>query len=904
MEKLQTINEIQVIQSSFYSSKFADYGQDLEVDGNKPPNNGFLSKKKFVKRYTRFHFKRIFQLMGCKPLHSHQITSYLFGILENPDDYDLFGIFGHETVDQTLLESEDIAERRVNGTVKLHRFEFLNLVHESLQHFNYKRKGLIGDFSLSAQVHEKKRSFVILLSGTSGCGKSTLASLVASRLGIQNVLSTDSIRHTLRNFTPQEKCPILFASTYNAGEFVGEKEVLQSNDGNLEEKILHKKKTLMGYQKQCSLIYDKLETILSSYQVSNRSLIVEGVHLYNKTLLKLMRKYPNVIPFVLYIKSAKKQKERFAVRSKYMTLDTTKNKYAKYFDNIRLIQGSQVKLAKLHLIPTIENSNTDKSVSLIHHTVFKCLRKFANGEKLYDPKVKKAKTIHQVYERKIKNTPNTESAQKILSQKNLMEHLNLERQKNPQKNDSTRKLNFNNSKGNERNNLNNKQETKTDLNSSSVSSSPMFSPSVSYTSLVSTSPQQEISSSPIKLSTDYRKVNNNNNSKINGNEINDQKEIDIDDFNELDSFKKKIESSHESTNESTTETSSDETSSDSTSESTTDSEVENITTSIFDNVFENYNDNEIDNNSKYLNNYFNYKNQEKTSINTNKLYYKQEQVQPYPELQDKYNSVVNYQSTFQSFTNDGHNRYQNYLSDKCNIRRSKKKKKRKGQKRKTKKSNSKNLNNLFNDQNIHLKKNLNISNDDDEYDDDDDEIDNLFKKRNDHAFIEDDDSYSSSSDGLSDVEVKKFIVKKNDQKGKNMKKNNIIKGKKKVGSISEGQLFSGYYDESKHHRTFSISNKLMKSRQQGEGTLTQIGSKLIFSNAVNDSSSPSDSDSSSSSDSKSNDSSTTLSSDSEVSELSNDKSNIPDNKDGSSSSSENESLEEHFDQLLLDAHVF
>eukprot|EP01155_Anaeramoeba_flamelloides_P024550 Anaeramoba_flamelloidesa810364_57.p1 GENE.a810364_57~~a810364_57.p1 ORF type:complete len:443 (-),score=117.14 a810364_57:60-1388(-) len=262
-------------------------------------------------------------------------------------------------------------------------------------------------------------SFVVLLSGTSGCGKSTLASLVASRLGIQNVLSTDSIRHTLRNFTSQENCPILFASTYNAGECVDENEITTSNEEKLEETFLHKKKTIMGYQKQCSLIYDKLETILSSYQVSNRSLIVEGVHLYNKTLLKLMRKYPNVIPFVLYIKNAKKQKERFAVRSKYMTLDTTKNKYVKYFENIRLIQGSQVKLANLHLIPTIENSNTDKSVSVVHHTVFKCLRKLANGEKFYDPKAKKAKTIYEVYARKIKNTLNTESAQKLLSQKNI-----------------------------------------------------------------------------------------------------------------------------------------------------------------------------------------------------------------------------------------------------------------------------------------------------------------------------------------------------------------------------------------------------------------------------------------------------------------------------------------------------
>jgi 2-phosphoglycerate kinase len=55
---------------------------------------------------------------------------------------------------------------------------------------------------------------MILLAGTSGTGKSTLASLLGSRLGISTVLSTDTIRHIMRNFVAKEEDPILFASTY------------------------------------------------------------------------------------------------------------------------------------------------------------------------------------------------------------------------------------------------------------------------------------------------------------------------------------------------------------------------------------------------------------------------------------------------------------------------------------------------------------------------------------------------------------------------------------------------------------------------------------------------------------------------------------------------------------------
>ena len=67
---------------------------------------------------------------------------------------------------------------------------------------------------------ESKRNVMILLAGTSGTGKSTLASLLGSRLGISTVISTDTIRHVMRNFISKEDDPIIFASTYETAAFV------------------------------------------------------------------------------------------------------------------------------------------------------------------------------------------------------------------------------------------------------------------------------------------------------------------------------------------------------------------------------------------------------------------------------------------------------------------------------------------------------------------------------------------------------------------------------------------------------------------------------------------------------------------------------------------------------------
>ncbi len=56
----------------------------------------------------------------------------------------------------------------------------------------------VGDFRIACALREQRASVAVLLCGTSGTGKSTLAALLAARLGISTVVSTDSIRHMMR----------------------------------------------------------------------------------------------------------------------------------------------------------------------------------------------------------------------------------------------------------------------------------------------------------------------------------------------------------------------------------------------------------------------------------------------------------------------------------------------------------------------------------------------------------------------------------------------------------------------------------------------------------------------------------------------------------------------------------
>ena len=61
-------------------------------------------------------------------------------------------------------------------------------------------------------------------------------------------------------------------------------------------------------------------------------------------MLAMFKKYQCIFPFTVKLKiqiiidNEKKHMERFAVRSKYMTLVSSLNKYVKNFANIRVIQ--------------------------------------------------------------------------------------------------------------------------------------------------------------------------------------------------------------------------------------------------------------------------------------------------------------------------------------------------------------------------------------------------------------------------------------------------------------------------------------------------------------------------------------------------------------------------------------
>ena len=188
-----------------------------------------------TRRFNKEKLKIACQIIGCKPNSAIQIAEkimeYFNGVVSNID-------FSNDATSMLVI----YAKKEL----------FLEILKKNILEYTKIKKEHIQDFEIALDIIEQNRSIIVLLGGTSGSGKSTVASLLASRLGISTVLSTDSIRHIMRNFMSVEECPILFASTYEAGKKLRLKE---------DEDLSEKKKVLAGYQEQSVIVQRRLAAV-------------------------------------------------------------------------------------------------------------------------------------------------------------------------------------------------------------------------------------------------------------------------------------------------------------------------------------------------------------------------------------------------------------------------------------------------------------------------------------------------------------------------------------------------------------------------------------------------------------------------------------------------------------------
>ncbi|KAF3795897.1 P-loop NTPase domain-containing LPA1-like protein 1 [Nymphaea thermarum] len=299
-----------------------DDGEKSDVEGN----SSFPSLPSSF-RYTRSLLQSTLQFMGCKARHAFKISRRVFEVLRSVYLGDVTMPVKDEGFNRNCREKEggndsvsaDAGENdsipfeayKRRTTITVDRKTFLDVVCDALSQYKYVGPNQRADLVLACRIRERKESVTVLLCGTSGCGKSTLSALLGSRLGITTVISTDSIRHMMRSFVDEKQNPLLWASTYHAGEFLDPVAVAKakakrkakklagksaavkvdedgSSHGKSEprldsastlEAIGTKQMAIEGFKAQSEMVIDSLDRLITAWEERNESVVVEGVHL-------------------------------------------------------------------------------------------------------------------------------------------------------------------------------------------------------------------------------------------------------------------------------------------------------------------------------------------------------------------------------------------------------------------------------------------------------------------------------------------------------------------------------------------------------------------------------------------------------------------------------------------------
>ncbi|MGD9828231.1 MAG: ATP cone domain-containing protein [Hyphomicrobiaceae bacterium] len=202
------------------------------------------------------------------------------------------------------------------------------------------------------------RPIIISLLGSSGVGKSTLATRLALRLGVNRVVTTDSIREVLRTVIPNSVLPELHVSSYE--EIETDLPEAQSST----------------YHRQSRAVVAACAAIARRYVHEQRNVLFEGVHLlpgYLSRELKSMDENPIVVEVLLTLKDERLHTARLNHRlAKEPGRDGRRN--LMHFEIIRSLQENMRGLAEAAAIPEFDvGSDQDLTQKIVREIVTKAL---------------------------------------------------------------------------------------------------------------------------------------------------------------------------------------------------------------------------------------------------------------------------------------------------------------------------------------------------------------------------------------------------------------------------------------------------------------------------------------------------------------------------------------------------
>lgn len=214
-------------------------------------------------------------------------------------------------------------------------------------------------YLLWQSVGKLQKPTIILVGGATGVGKSTVATVLANRLNITRVASTDAIREVMRASVSEKLIRPLRGSSYNAYQ-------------NLTLPPSGVEPVILGFREQVLAVNVGIEAIIKRSVEEKTDIVIEGAHVVPGYLdIKEYEDHSIIIPMVISVPDRDVHKEHFTKRTVETQGSRPVQRYLKHLDKIIMIQNYLEELAAKNNIRIIQNYNLDHTVNEALELIFK-----------------------------------------------------------------------------------------------------------------------------------------------------------------------------------------------------------------------------------------------------------------------------------------------------------------------------------------------------------------------------------------------------------------------------------------------------------------------------------------------------------------------------------------------------
>ena len=203
---------------------------------------------------------------------------------------------------------------------------------------------------------------IILIGGATGVGKSTIATILANRLNITRVASTDAIREVMRASVSEKLIRPLRGSSYNAYK-------------NLTLPPSGVEPVILGFREQVLAVNVGVEAIIKRSVEEKIDIVIEGAHIVPGYLdIGQCTGKAIIIPIVISVPDKNIHKEHFSKRTVETQGSRPVKRYIEHLDKIIIIQDYLEDLAVRKNVKIILNHNLDATVKEALELVFKTVK--------------------------------------------------------------------------------------------------------------------------------------------------------------------------------------------------------------------------------------------------------------------------------------------------------------------------------------------------------------------------------------------------------------------------------------------------------------------------------------------------------------------------------------------------